>query len=76
MNSNDFIHDDDDRYFHEEVMHEDYYGKMGGPRKSKKSTSAIIWIIGIIIAIATWDSPAVLFFYVLIVLSGKLSGAF
>lgn len=34
--------DDDDRYFHEKVMYEDYCGKMGGPRKSKKPTSAHI----------------------------------
>ena len=76
MSNDDWIHDDDDRYFHEEVMHEDYYGKIGGPRKTKSTTSAIIWIIGIIIAITTWDSPAVLIFYFLIILSGKLSGAF
>jgi hypothetical protein len=76
MNNDDFIHDDDDRYFYEHYEHKDYYSNMPGMHKSKRSTSAIIWILGIIIAIATWDSPAVLFFYFLIVLSGKISGAF
>ena len=76
MNNDDWIHDDDDRYFHEEYMHEDYYGKMGGPRKTSSRASAILWIVGIIIAIIAWNSPGVLIIYLLFVLSGKLSGMF
>ena len=76
MNNNDWINDDDDRYFYENIEHKDYYGDMPRRRKSSSTTTAIIWIIGIIIAIATWNSPAILFFYILFVLSGKWSGAF
>ena len=76
MNNDDWIHNDDDRYFYEHYEHKDYYGDMPRVRKSKSSVSAIIWIVGVIIAITTWDSPAILFFYFLFVLSGKLSGMF
>lgn len=76
MSRDDWINDDDDRYFYEHYEHKDYYGDMPRFHKSKGLTSVIIWSVGIIIAVATWDSPGVLFFYLLFVLSGKVSGMF
>ncbi len=76
MNNDDWIHSDDDRFFYENIEHKDYYGNMPKLHKAKSSTNIILWLIGIVIAIFTWDSPAVLFFYILFVISGKISGAF
>lgn len=74
--NNDYVNDDDDRYYYEHYENKDYYGDMPRAHKSGSLSSAIIWILGIIIAIATWDSPGVIIFYALFVLSGKMSGMF
>ncbi|WP_024865741.1 hypothetical protein [Butyrivibrio sp. FCS014] len=74
--NDDWLNNDDDRYFYENYEHQDYYEKMPRAHKSSGKTTAILWIIGIILAIATWDEPGALLIYLMIVLSGKLSGAF
>ena len=76
MRNDDWINDDDNRYFYEHYEHTDYYGNLPKMHKTKNPTTLILLIIGIIIAIATGNSPAVLVFYVLFVASGKLSGFF
>ena len=76
MNSNDLMDSDDDRYYYEHYENKDYYGNMPTRHKSGNITTAIIWIIGVIILIATWNSPGVIIFYALFLLSGKLSRMF